>query len=36
MGGSSHRLFIGSGVVIADAGPAAFLSYAITGVVIIC
>src|SRR5437764_10917649 len=28
-------LFIGSGVVIADAGPAAFLSYGITGVVII-
>lgn len=28
-------LFVGSGVVINKAGPAAFLSYAITGVLII-
>ena len=28
-------LFVGSGVVISEAGPAAFLSYAITGVLII-
>ena len=28
-------LFVGSGVVIGEAGPGAFLTYAITGVVII-
>lgn len=28
-------LFVGSGVVIGSAGPAAFLSYAITGILII-
>jgi len=28
-------LFVGSGAVINDAGPAAFLTYAVTGVLII-
>src|SRR5664279_503887 len=28
-------LFVGSGAVINDAGPAAFLSYAVTGVLIV-
>jgi GABA permease len=28
-------LFVGSGVVIGNAGPGAFLSYAITGVLIV-
>src|SRR3954453_15213921 len=34
-GGVGAGLFVGSGVVIGEAGPGAFLSYAITGILII-